>query len=391
MEPARRVLQRADELASFTEEPGAITRPLATPALAGAMARVREWMEAAGLRTRSDPLGNLAGRRGSGAIVIGSHLDSVADAGRYDGVLGVLVGLAVAEAAREAPLEVVAFADEDGLRFQSSFLGSRAYLGRLEPGDFALRDADGVSLAAAIGADEPWPGLAADDIRAYLEVHIEQGPVLDAEGLPLGVVGAIAGQTHAGVAFAGRAGHAGTTPMALRRDALAAAAEFVLAAERVARATPGLVATVGRLAVPRGAVNVVPGRAEATLDVRHIEDTVRERAVSALREQAGAIADRRGVRLQWEPRGATPATPCSPALAARLAAAVAATGAPVRELPSGAGHDAMVMAHVTDVAMLFVRCAGGISHHPDEAVGEADVALAVEAATRFVRELACTT
>src|SRR3954468_16632877 len=299
MEAARRVLQRADELAAFSEEPGAITRPLGPPPLAGATGRGGEWMEAAGLETRSDPLGNLAGRRGSGAIVIGSHLDSVADAGRYDGVLGVLAGIAVAEALPDAPLEIVAFADEDGLRFQSSFLGSRAYLGRLEPGDFALRDADGVSLAAAIGADEPWPGLAADDISAYLEVHIEQGPVLDAEGLPLGVVSAIAGQTHARVAFAGRAGHAGTTPMALRRDALAAAAELVLAAERIARETPGLVATVGRLSVPRGAVNVIPGRAEATLDVRHIADAVRERAVSALRERAGAIADRRGIAAQW--------------------------------------------------------------------------------------------
>src|SRR4051812_30268662 len=389
MEAARRVLQRADELAAFSEEPGAITRPLGTPALAGAMARVREWMEAAGLETRGDPLGNLAGRRGSGAIVIGSHLDSVADAGRYDGVLGVLIGLAVAEALDDAPLEVGAFADEDGLRFQSSFLGSRAYLGRLTLDDFALRDADGVSLAEAIGAAEPWPALAPDAIGAYLEVHIEQGPVLEARGLPLGVVGAIAGQTHVRVSFTGRAGHAGTTPMDLRRDALAAAAELVLAAERIARETPGLVATVGRLSVPRGAVNVIPGRAEATLEVRHITDAVRERAVSELHARAGAIADRRGVRLEWEPRGATPATPCSPALAARLAAAVAATGAPVRELPSGAGHDAMVMAQVTEVAMLFVRCAGGISHHPGEAVAQADVALAVGGATRVVRGLAC--
>src|SRR4051794_23069407 len=385
MEPARRVLQRADELASFTEEPGAITRPLATPALAGAMARVREWMEAAGLRTRSDPLGNLAGRRGSGAIVIGSHLDSVADAGRYDGVLGVLVGLAVAEALPAADLEVVAFADEDGLRFQSSFLGSRAYLGRLRPDDFALRDGAGVTLAEAIGAAEPWPPLAPEAIRAYLEVHIEQGPVLDAEGLPLGVVTAIAGQTHARVAFAGRAGHAGTTPMDRRRDALAAAAELILAAERTARETPGLVATVGRLEIPHAAVNVIPGRAEATLDVRHGDDAAREHAVAALRAEAEAIAERRGVGVEWA-ESAVPAVPCP--LAGELRAAVAATGAPVFELPSGAVHDAMVMAEVTDVGLLFVRCAGGGSHHPDESGREADVAVAVEAATRFVRGLA---
>jgi hydantoinase/carbamoylase family amidase len=279
----------------------------------------------------------------------------------------------------------VAFADEDGLRFQSSFLGSRAYLGRLTPGDFALRDDAGVTLAEAIGAAEPWPPLAGAGIRAYLEVHIEQGPVLDAEGLPLGVVTAIAGQTHARVAFAGRAGHAGTTPMDRRRDALAAAAELVLAAERTARAMPGLVATVGRLEIPHAAVNVIPGRVEATLDVRHGEDAVREHAVAALHAEARAIGERRRVGVEWAD-AAVPAVPCT--LAGELREAVAATGAPLRELPSGAGHDAMVMAGVTDVAILFVRCAGGVSHHPDESVREDDVALAVEAATRFVRGLA---
>jgi hydantoinase/carbamoylase family amidase len=379
MEAARRVLERADELAACTAEPGRITRPVATPAMAEAMARVRGWMEAAGLETRGDPLGNLAGRRGAGApLVLGSHLDSVADAGRYDGVLGVLVGIEVA-AACDAPIEVVAFADEDGLRFRSSFLGSRAYLGRLTAEDLALRDGDGTTLAEALGVETPWPAIAPPDIRAYYEVHIEQGPVLDAEGLPLGVVTAIAGQTGADVAFAGRAGHAGTTPMDLRRDALAAAAELVLAAERTARETPGLVATVGTIRVPHAATNVIPGRVELTLDVRHADDAVRERAVARLREGAG----RPGVDVHWDER-AVPATPCS--LVAPLRRAVEEVGAPVRELVSGAGHDAMIMAGVTGVGMLFVRCPGGISHHPDEAVREDDVALAVQATVR-----ACTT
>jgi hydantoinase/carbamoylase family amidase len=379
MEAARRVLERADELAGFTAEPGRITRPVATPAMAGALARVREWMQEAGLVTRSDPLGNLAGRRGAGPpLVIGSHVDSVADAGRYDGVLGVLVGIEVA-AATDVPLEVVAFADEDGLRFRSAFLGSRGYLGRLTPADLALRDEAGVSVAEALGVAAPWPGIAPPEIRAYYEVHIEQGPVLDAAGLPLGVVTAIAGQTGAAVAFAGRAGHAGTTPMDLRRDALAAAAELILAAERTARETPGLVATVGALRVPHGATNVIPGRVELTLDVRHAEDAVREAAVARLRAGAG----RPGVAAEWDEHSA-PATPCS--LVEPLRRAVAAVGAPVRELVSGAGHDAMVMAGVTDVGMLFVRCPGGISHHPDEAVREDDVALAIAATVR-----ACTT
>jgi hydantoinase/carbamoylase family amidase len=383
MEAARRVLERADELAAFTVEPGRITRPVATPAMAGALARVREWMAEAGLETRSDPLGNLAGRRGAEKpLVIGSHLDSVADAGRYDGVLGVLVGIEVA-AATDVPLEVVAFADEDGLRFRSAFLGSRAYLGRLTPADLALRDEDGVTVAEALGVDAPWPGIAPPEIRAYYEVHIEQGPVLDAEGLPLGVVTAIAGQTVAAVAFAGRAGHAGTTPMDLRRDALAAAAEFVLAAERAGHSTPGLVATVGTVNVAHAATNVIPGRVEVTLDLRHADDAVRERALAALRERTEKIGARRQVGIEWDEHS-VPATACP--LVAPLRRAVEAVGAPVRELVSGAGHDAMVMAGVTDVGMLFVRCAGGVSHHPDEAVREDDVALAIEAAVR-----ACTT
>jgi allantoate deiminase len=379
MEAARRVLERAGELAACTAEPGRITRPVATPAMAEALARVRAWMDEAGLETRSDPLGNVAGRRGAGPpLVIGSHVDTVDDAGRYDGVLGVLVGIEVA-AATDVPLEVVAFADEDALRFRSRFLGSRAYLGRLTPADLALRDGDGITVAEALGVAEPWPGMAPRDIRAYLEVHIEQGPILDAEGLPLGVVTAIAGQTAAAVAFAGRAGHAGTTPMDRRRDALAASAELILEAERTARATPGLVATVGTVRVPHGAANVIPGRAELSLDVRHAEDAVRERAVQRLRAAAG----RPGVAVEWQEHSIR-ATACP--LAPLVRRAVETVGAPVRELVSGAGHDAMVMADVTGIGMLFVRCAGGISHHPDEAVREDDVALAIAATIR-----ACTT
>jgi allantoate deiminase len=321
---------------------------------------------------------------------MGSHLDSVADAGRYDGILGVLVGLAVADAVGELPvaLEVAAFADEEGLRFQSTFLGSRAFVGRLEPEELGLRDAHGVTLGEAIGASDPGPALVPNDIRAYFEVHIEQGPVLEAAGHPLGVVTAIAGQSRFNLAFDGHAGHAGTTPMTLRRDALGAAAEFVLAAERAAHAEPGLVATVGEIGIPHGACNVIPGRVEATLDIRHQDDAVRERAIAALRAEADAICARRGVAIGWDPIAEHGATPCTPALVARLAEAVAETGAPVHELPSGAGHDAVTLAEVTDIAMLFVRCAGGISHHPDESVQEADVALAIDAATRFVRGLA---
>jgi allantoate deiminase len=386
IQAARRVLERADELASYTEEPGRITRPLASPSLAAASARLRGWMEAAGLETRADALGNLAGRRGDGTpLIIGSHLDSVADAGRYDGILGVLIGLAVAEET-DVPLEVVAFADEEGLRFQSTFLGSRAFIGRLESDELALTDPQGVTLGEAIGGTlGPEPLFAG--ARAYFEVHIEQGPVLESEGAPLGVVTAIAGQSRFNLLFEGHAGHAGTTPMNLRRDALGAAAEFVLAAERIACETPGLVATVGELGIPHGACNVIPGRVEATLDIRHQDDAVRERSIQALRAEADAIGRRRGVANSWAPIAAHGATPCAPALVARLAEVVAELGVPVVELASGAGHDTVTMASVTDAAMLFVRSTGG-SHNPDEAVEEADIALAIEAAARFARALA---
>jgi hydantoinase/carbamoylase family amidase len=386
MSAARRVLERADELAGFSEEPGRITRRLGTPALEAAMERVREWMEAAGLQTRRDALGNLAGRRGSDPVLIGSHLDTVGDAGRYDGVLGVLVGIEVAHALPEAPIEVVAFADEEGLRFRSTFLGSRAFLGRLEERELEVSDAAGVTLGEAIGGSLGPPLY--DGGRAYLEVHIEQGPVLETAGVPLGVVTAIAGQTRCALEFEGRAAHAGTTPMDLRHDALAAAAEFVLAAEREARAEPGLVATVGEIGVARGAVNVVPGCVEATLDVRHQDDAARERALSALRTDVNAICTRRGVSAHWTTIADVPATPCTPALVQRLCTALGETGRDARRLPSGAGHDAMTMAAVTDVAMLFVRCEGGISHHPDEAVTEGDVAAAIDVATRFARHVA---
>jgi allantoate deiminase len=384
---AQRVLQRADELAAFTEEPGRITRPLGTPSLDAAMERVGAWMEEAGLSVRRDALGNLVGRVGAGpgTLLLGSHLDSVADAGRYDGVLGVLVAL---ECVQPLPLalEVAAFADEEGMRFKSAYLGSRAYLGRLDEHDLALRDDGGVALGDAIGA--PDGKLAPDDLRAYFEVHIEQGPVLEAAGEPLGVVTAIAGQSRFDLAFEGVAGHAGTTPMQLRHDALAAAAEFVLAAERIALDEPGLVATVGRIGVPHGAVNVIPGRVEATLDVRHADDAVRERALAGLRMIGEALRRRRGVRVRWSTIAEHDATPLTlaPALAQVLPAAP--------RLPSGAGHDAVTLQAVTDAAMLFVRCAGGVSHHPGEAVTEPDVAAAIDAAREFVRlvaEKACTT
>lgn len=398
-------MARCDELAALSEEEGRLTRPSYTPALRRAHGLVGGWMAAAGMAVGEDAVGNLVGRYeaerpGARALVIGSHLDTVRDAGRYDGILGVLVGLAAVEAlagqGRRLPfaIELVAFADEEGLRFGASFLGSLAFSGRFDPALLELVDGDGVTLGAAIAGFGGDPGalLAAArrpaDLLAYVEVHIEQGPLLEARGLPLGVVSAIAGAARLNLELSGTAGHAGTVPMDLRRDALCAAAEVVLAAEAVARATPGLVATVGQLAARPGAGNVIPGAATLSLDVRHQDDRRRRAALAELRARAQAAAAARGVELMWEVQQDRPAVPMAPALRAGLARAIAAAGYTPLELPSGAGHDAAVLAELTSAGMLFVRCAGGISHNPAEAVAQADVAAAIAALGHFIEGLA---
>ena len=399
MPDVRAVLERCDVLARCSEEPGRLTRRFATPALAEARDLVAGWMREAGLEPRTDPVGNLIGRReGPGpTLLLGSHLDSVRDAGRYDGPLGVLLALAAAQRVRERPLpfalEVVAFADEEGVRYGTAFLGSALLAGRFEAGWLERRDADGVAMADAIrgwgGDPAALGGPARDDLLGYLEVHIEQGPVLDDEELPVGVVEAIAGQTRASVTFAGAAAHAGTTPMTARRDALAAAAEWIGAVEAAGRGTAGLVATVGELDVDPGAANVVPGRVVASLDARHADDGARKEAVRGLRERAAAIGAARGVEVGWEDVQATPAVRCDPDLTDHLAGiAAAVTGARVPRLASGAGHDAVMLSTVTPVAMLFVRCERGISHHPAEAVRAEDVAVALDVTTRLLEELA---
>ena len=399
---AATVLARCDELARFTEAPGEITRPYGTRSLAGALDLVEGWLREAGLETRRDPLGSVVGRRGEPglpAFLLGSHVDSVRDAGRYDGPLGVLVAAATAERLRDEPLpfalEVVCFADEEGLRFRSaSYLASRVLCGLFDEDELAISDDAGVTLADAIRAMGGDPDAATasgrppGELVGYLETHIEQGPVLEAEGLPLGVVTAIGGQSRGSVAVRGTAGHAGNTPPQLRRDALAGAAEIVLAVERAMQETPGLVATVGWIDNDPNVGNVIPGATSLSYDVRHQDDAVKQAAVDRLRADAADICARRRLELEWRPLQDHEAVPMSASLRGLLARAIADAGLPVRELPSGAGHDAVSLAHLTDVAMLFVRCRGGVSHHPDEAVEEADVASAIDVTERFLRLLA---
>jgi len=340
---------------------------------------VGSWMREAGMAVREDAAFNLVGRwpssvRGAKCVVLGSHLDTVRNAGKYDGPLGVLLGLAVVERLRGTPLpfhlEVVGFSDEEGVRYQTTYLGSRAMCGLLTARDLARIGEKGLA-----GAKRP-----RKDLLAYIEAHIEQGPVLEATDRAVGVVTAIAGQTRIRATFTGRPGHAGTTPMHLRQDALCGAAEVVLAAEKV-----GVIATVGQCEVVGGASNVIPGRVDFTLDVRDVRDAKRRAACAKLHRLATSVARRRGLELHWEMVQETATAAMHPELTKVLQRA---SGAQIAALPSGAGHDAAVMTQVCPTAMLFVRCRGGVSHHPDESVKSADVAVALDVLVRAVLELA---
>ena len=406
---AATVLHRLDELATISEDAVGVTRTFGTPAFVAGRALVQRWLEAAGLAVRVDAIGNVRGRRvssvpGAKTFVIGSHIDTVVNAGKYDGPLGVLLGLDLLEHLGPAQdalpfhVELIAFSDEEGVRFHTTYLGSKVVAGAFDPALLSRPDAAGLTLAhvlATLGADTTQlaaDAIAPSDLLGYFEAHIEQGPVLWERQIPVAVVTAIAGQYRAELTWCGMAGHAGTVPMAMRQDALAAAAEFVLAAERLARADlHGLVATVGKLTVRAAASNVIPGEVVTTLDLRSPDETRLARAYAALQAEAHAIAQTRGVALTWNlvQQGAPVA--CAPALTAHLADAIAASGHEVVRLVSGAGHDAVPLAAVTPVAMLFIRCYRGISHHPLENVEPADVAAAIAVAERFLHQLGAAT
>ncbi|MFB9994538.1 allantoate amidohydrolase [Deinococcus oregonensis] len=395
------VLDACHTLAGFTTTPGRITRTFLAPPTHDVHAFLTGWAQRLGMTIRVDAAGNLRCRwEGNGpnapTLYLGSHLDTVPNAGAYDGILGVVLGFALVETlgGRRLPfaLEVLGFSEEEGVRYGASFFGSLALLGTAGP-MLELRDAGGQALRDALtefGLDaEALPSAEiAGNALGYLEIHIEQGPVLEAAGQSIGVVEAIAGQNRLDLTFTGRASHAGTTPMLLRRDALAAAARFVVAAEELARSTPGLVATVGMMDVKPGAGNVIPGEVRCSLDIRHARDEVRLAALPGLLASAEQFATERGVTLAVTPKMEVQATPMHPQFRALLHQAAADAGLAHPELVSGAGHDAMVMAARMPAAMLFVRSPGGLSHHPDEAVLNEDVADALAVGERFLHLLA---
>lgn len=387
---APRIQDRLDALAAITAEPGAITRLYLTPEQAQAEALVAGWMREAGLTVRYDAVGNLIGRLegpepGGPAVVIGSHLDTVRNAGRYDGPLGVITGIACVEAlARDGTrlphaLEVVAFADEEGVRFAATLIGSRAFAGHLDPAVLNAADADGITLAAALrtsGLDPAAIATAArrpDAILGYLELHIEQGPMLEKAGLPVGVVTAISGASRLEFTLIGEAGHAGTVAMGERRDALAGAAECVLAVEARCRAEQHLVGTVGRMSAEPGVGNTISGRVRFTLDLRAPDDAQRLAALADIQAAFNSIAARRNLDLGVSLLHEAGAVPCDPGLTALIRDAIAAESLPVVALPSGAGHDGMAVAAIAPIAMVFVRCRGGISHNPAEFASLPDI------------------
>ncbi|GHF46038.1 allantoate deiminase [Deinococcus metalli] len=396
-----RVLAACADLARLTEVPGTTTRPYLCPSTRDVHAFLFGWAARLGLSVRVDAVGNLRARREGPApdaptLYVGSHIDTVPNAGAFDGVLGVLLAFALAEAVQERPLpfalELVAFSEEEGVRYGVPFIGSRALTGTADD-LLGLTDAEGQTVADAIMAFGLNPDHLPDarvhgQSLGFLEFHIEQGPVLQAAGAALGVVSAIVGQNRVLLDFTGQASHAGTTPMAHRKDALAAAARFVVAAEELARSTPGLVATVGIMHARPGAINIVPGEVHCTLDLRHPDDAVRLEKLHGLLEGAQHFAAERGVTLTVSPMMGEDATPMDAGLRDLLHRAAGAEGAAHPELVSGAGHDAMILATVMPAAMLFIRSPNALSHHPDEMVNSDDVEAALRVGVRFLDVLA---
>jgi allantoate deiminase len=396
------LIRRLDDLAEFSSEKNALTRLYLTPEHKAAALQIMAWMSEAGMKATIDAVGNVVGRYeanapGLPALLLGSHIDTVRNAGKYDGNLGVLAAIAaVAELDRAGErlpfaIEVIAFGEEEGVRFPVALTGSRAVAGTLDPAALDAEDRGGISVREALQHfgcnpfDIPAVPRRREAVLGYVEVHIEQGPVLEAEDLPVGVVTAIAGASRFEIEVNGQAGHAGTVPMGLRKDALAAAAEMILAVERRGSATPSLVATVGRIEARPGAANVIPDTARFSIDIRAPADADRAAAIGDLEREFQTIAARRTVGVKMKRTYQEPAAACEPWLVEQLEAAITRQGIRTLRLPSGAGHDGLAMVALCPIGMLFVRCKGGVSHNPAESITVEDADVAVRVLLDFLR------
>lgn len=409
----RKIFEYIDALAELSEHPDHLTRRSLTREHKQANQMVEKWMLEAGMTTYTDPMGNIVGRYAeqteqhnsspgsdsalTPALLMGSHLDTVRNGGRYDGMLGVVVPLVCISALHDAgvrlpyAVEIVGFCDEEGVRFPSTLLGSRAIAGSLSEDILEQRDENGISIAEALrdfGLDPTnlkAAQRAAKDYLGFVEIHIEQGPVLETANIPVGVVSAISGAARYKVAVTGLAGHAGTVPMPLRQDALTGTAECLLAIEQVCNNQTDLVATVGQIQVQPGATNVIPGNVDFTIDVRSSDDTIRHTAEQTLTSLFAQIADRRKLVICPLKTYEASSVNCDDALTGQLASTIESCGYPLQTLPSGAGHDAMALAELTRIAMLFVRCKGGVSHHPDESITVEDAQSVANVLLKFLQ------
>ena len=391
---AGQIVTRIDELAAHSETDFGLTRTFCSSAMQSAHRDMSKWMHATGMQVKLDAAGNLIGTTSDATdrpiFMVGSHLDTVVNAGKYDGMLGVLLGLAAVAVLTKADLlgelafdlHVVGFSEEEGVRYQLPFIGSMGIAGCLNPELLTKSDDQGIELATALHnfgceGNAQTASYANRNLIAFLEPHIEQAIALEESGLAVGIVTAIAGQTRASISFSGKAGHAGTTEHHLRKDALAASAEFILLVEQLGQQTDGLYATVGNINISPGLSNVICGNTELRLDLRHADDSVREKKFAELQDKLTEIATTRGVSVKFENIQHSPAVPMDDKLTTAIESAVVASGSETVKLVSGAGHDAMILAQIAPVGMLFVRCRNGTSHHPDEFVSPEDIAAAL--------------
>ncbi|WP_080056628.1 allantoate amidohydrolase [Spirosoma aerolatum] len=401
---ASAILYKIDQLASISEATTGITRTFGSPSFLEGSRQIRQWMEVLGLQTRVDTLGNVRGRwvspmKKARTFVIASHMDTVVNAGKFDGPLGIIMGLDLIEQLiqSEQPLpfhiELIAFSDEEGVRFHTTYLGSKVVAGSFDETLLDKKDASGTSLSDVIQAMGGDPGalvseaIAPQDWLGYFEIHIEQGPVLYEKVIPVAVVTDIAGQKRVEITFRGMAGHAGTVPMSMRRDALCAASEFILIVEQLAGSQSNLVATVGKLTVADAASNVIPGEVVCSLDIRSNDEAVLTKAYQSLRDACSQLGRMRSVVVDWKLIQETAPVGCDTQLTNLLATAIAESGYDVVRLVSGAGHDGVPISQVAPIAMLFVRCFEGISHNPLEQVELTDLAAALKVADQFMKKL----
>jgi allantoate deiminase len=399
---AETIVARCQTLAKFTEEPGGICRTFLSAPMRDCQREITSWLKSAGAEVTIDAAGNVRGVYPASQpkmpkVLFGSHLDTVPHAGAYDGILGVVLGISLLEAlgGRKLPfaIEIMGFSEEEGIRFGVPFIGSRALVGRLDAELLDRKDKNSISVRQAIGdfgldpLEIPRAELEGDTV-AYLEFHIEQGPVLESLGLPLGVVEAITGQDRVEFLFRGGANHAGTTPMHLRHDAMAAAAEWIVEVERTAKSEKGLVATVGRIDATPNAPNVIAGQVRTTLDLRHGSDQVRARVLNLLIEQAAKISQHRGLTVEHKEMLHQPAVRMDSLLVEQIEDAMRDVGCVPHRMVSGAGHDAMIIAEKIPSGMIFLRTPGGISHHPSESVDIEDVGKALECGLRLLEQSA---